>query len=106
MGHNIVGSMLVGSKKDKKVTQNDMEVVEREGENDTSTWNHLEDSRLPDLEVHEDDPYAGHKVGVSKRVQEERTKREGQWWRKSKCPSCKKGFTEKSKTKECHSCSS
>ena len=106
MGHNILGSMLVGSKKDKKVTQNEMEVVEREGENDTSTWNHLEDSRLPDLEVHEDDPYAGHKVGVSKRVQEERTKREGQWWRKSKCPSCKKGFTEKSKTKECHSCSS
>ena len=95
MVHNIVGSMLIGSKKYKKVTTDEMKVVKREGENDISTWNIHEDSRLPDLEGHEDDPYAGHKVGVSKRVQEERTKREGQWWRKSKCPSCKKGFTEK-----------
>ena len=88
MSQNVSSAILKGNKNNPKVAQGNAPLIEKEGDMNTSSWNHLERT-MPDLNEIEVDPFDGRQVGVTKRVQEREILREAQWWKGSKkCPSC------------------
>ena len=104
MSQNVSSAILKGNKNNPKVAQGNAPLIEKEGDMNTSSWNHLERT-LPDLNEIEVDPFDGRQVGVSKRVQEREILREAQWWKGSKkCPSCAHGFIQRSSVLKCHVC--
>ena len=99
MGHNVISSTLVGRSTDLSNSQDPNHIIDDES-NDASFWQVLDETLEEEMDEG-DNPYAGRKVGVSKKVQERNA---NQWWKGAICPSCNHGFNSKSAKKQCHSC--
>ena len=74
-------------------------MIDEDSENH-SFWQDVEESILEEFDE-VPNPFANRVVGISKKTQD---REQGQWWKGTVCPSCKKGFNSKSSGKQCHSC--
>ena len=91
VGNNIIGSSLMGKTWGHSTQMEDIECL------DINDEQYEEDEEISHFE--DENPFAGRVIGQAARnSNEQRTAQKG------KCPSCSKGFTSKSKTKQCHNC--
>ena len=89
---------------DQKVSEDPAIIVaEDEAENNLSNWQSVEECSERTEFANTENPFEDRRVGVSKTVQERQEKEGLCWWKTAKCPSCNKGFTCRSKEKQCHS---